>query len=190
LRTRRGNGASPPGLVSEVTITIQQTLAASLAEAGQSLDWITAALARPTAAEANTAPLADLLAKAIPAANTAAAEADARAAADTAAGGCAHAMEAPCYRVPDTLRRWLNTRDRICRNPICRQPALHCDQDHTLAYDRGGRTCPCNAGGLCRLHHQLKQLPGWQLSQDANGTFTWTTPAGLTYRKEPYRYPV
>jgi hypothetical protein len=44
--------------------------------------------------------------------------------------------------------------------------------------------------GLCRLHHELKQLPGWQLSQDANGTFTWTTPAGLTYRKEPYRYAV
>jgi hypothetical protein len=50
--------------------------------------------------------------------------------------------------------------------------------------------CHVAHGGLCRLHHELKQLPGWQLSQDANGTFSWTTPAGLTYRKEPYRYPV
>ena len=88
------------------------------------------------------------------------------------------------------MRRWLNTRDRICRNPICRRPATQCDQDHTLAYDRGGRSCTCNLGGLCRLHHQLKQLPGWQLTQDAQGYFTWTTPAGLTYRKEPYSYAV
>jgi hypothetical protein len=40
------------------------------------------------------------------------------------------------------------------------------------------------------VHHELKQLPGWHLSQDAQGYFTWTTPAGLTYRKEPHRYLV
>jgi hypothetical protein len=198
LRTPRST--SPPGLVSEVTVTIQQTLAAGLAEDGQTLDWITAAITRLTDGPANFTPpgrgradpakLSDLLTKAIPAANIAAAEAAARAAADLAAGGCAHTMEAPGYRVPDGLRRWLNTRDRICRNPICRRPAVGCDQDHTLAYHRGGRTCPCNLCALCRVHHQLKQLPGWQLTQDAQGYFTWRTPAGLTYRKEPYRYAI
>ena len=202
LRTRRDTGTSPPGLVSEVTVTIQQTLAAGLARDGQSRDWITAAITRltggpptstgspPSRGQPDPAKLADLLIKAIPAANIAAAEAAARAAADIAAGGCAHTMQAPGYRVPDRLRRWLNTRDRTCRNPICRRPAAQCDQDHTLAYDRGGRSCTCNLGGLCRVHHQLKQLPGWQLTQDAQGYFTWTTPAGLTYRKEPYRYAV
>jgi hypothetical protein len=202
LRTRRDTGTSPPGLVSEVTVTIQNTLAAGLARDGQSRDWITAAITRltgrpPTSAgsppgrgQPDPGNLADLLTKAIPAANIAAADAAARAAADAGAGGCAHTMEVPGYRVPDRLRRWLNTRDRICRNPICRRPATQCDQDHTLAYDRGGRSCTCNLGGLCRLHHQLKQLPGWQLTQDAQGYFTWTTPAGLTYRKEPYRYAV
>jgi hypothetical protein len=203
LRTRRDTStASSPGLVSEVTVTIQQTLAAGLARDGQSRDWITAAITRltgrpptstgspPGRGQPDPGNLADLLTKAIPAANIAAADAAARAAADLAAGGCAHTMQAPGYRVPDRLRRWLNTRDRICRNPICRRPAAQCDQDHTLAYDRDGRSCTCNLGGLCRVHHQLKQLPGWQLTQDAQGYFTWTTPAGLTYRKEPYRYPV
>ncbi len=202
LRTRRDTGTSPPGLVSEVTVTIQQTLAAGLARDGQSRDWITAAITRLTSGTATTTgsppgrdqpdpgKLADLLIKAIPPANIAAAEAATRAAADIAAGGCAHTMQAPGYRVPGRLRRWLNTRDRTCRNPICRRPAAQCDQDHTLAYDRGGKTCTCGLGGLCRVHHQLKQLPGWQLTQDAQGYFTWTTPAGLTYRKEPYRYAV
>ena len=193
LRTRRGTGTGSPGLVSEVTITIQRSLAAALAAAGGVRDQITRSLANIDAANiANTnfGKLAGLLAAAIPAANAAAAEVAAQAALDAAAGGCAHTMEAAGYRVPDRLRRWITARDRTCRNPVCRQPAARCDQDHTLAYHRGGRTCPCGLGSLCRIHHQLKQLPGWHLAQDANGRFTWTTPAGLTYHQEPHCYPV
>jgi Domain of unknown function (DUF222) len=179
--TRPGDWA--PGLISEVTITIQQSLAAAL-------DFDAVNFAEANRTEPDFGKLAELLARAIPAANQAAAEAAARTGLDEQAGGCAHTMAAAGYRVPETLRRWLNARDRTCRNPICRQPAARCDQDHTTAYQRGGRTCTCNLGGLCRVHHQLKQLPGWHLSQDAQGNFTWTTPAGLTYRKEPHRYPV
>ena len=73
---------------------------------------------------------------------------------------------------------------------ISRKGPQRCDQDHTVAYHRGGRTCSCNLGGLCRFHHELKQLPGWQLTQDAQGYFSWRTPAGLTYRKEPHCYAV
>jgi hypothetical protein len=185
LRTGQTTTARPPGLISEITLTIQQSLAATHG----GLDGLS-----PTFANhgdlAGQPTLADLLAKAIPAANLAAAQATARAAADSAAGGCAHTMQTAGYRVPDRLRRWLTTRDRTCRHPLCRNRAAHCDQDHTLAYHRGGRTCTCNLGGLCRVHHQLKQLPGWKLTQDARGCFTWQTPAGLTYRKEPHRYPV
>jgi hypothetical protein len=61
--------------------------------------------------------------------------------------------------------------------------------DHTLAFDKGGRTCPCDLGALCRRHHQLKQERDWQLEQDGKGAFTWTTP-GLTYYKEPHKYLV
>jgi Domain of unknown function (DUF222) len=190
LRTRRHTGDGPPGLVSEVTLTIQQSLAAALGGNGKASEWVATALDRLNAAGANFGKLTVLLAEAIPAANIAAAEAAVQATANITAGGCAHPMQVPGYRVPDRLRRWLNTRDRTCRNPICRQPATRCDQDHTIAYHRGGRTCTCNLGGLCRFHHQLKQLPGWQLTQDADGCFTWQTPAGLTYRKEPHCYPV
>lgn len=191
LRTRRGTGS--PGLVSEVTVTIQQSLAAALAAEGGVKDRIGRSLADIDAAniaDANFGKLAALLAAAIPAANAAAAEAAAQAALDAAAGGCAHAMEAAGYRVPDKLRRWITARDRTCRSPVCRQPAARCDQDHTRAYDHGGRTCSCGLGSLCRVHHQLKQLPGWHLAQDARGRFTWTTPAGLTYHQEPHCYSV
>jgi hypothetical protein len=98
-------------------------------------------------------------------------------------------METPAYRVTGPLRRWLAIRDRTCRSPVCRRRAVQCDQDHTVPYDKGGRTCTCDLGSLCRVHHQLKQLPGWRLTQ-ASGVFTWTAPAGLAYRKEPHRYPV
>ncbi|MGO8882230.1 MAG: hypothetical protein ACLPUO_06735 [Streptosporangiaceae bacterium] len=67
----------------------------------------------------------------------------------------------------------------------CRQPAWRGDQDHTIPYDQGGRTCCCNLGGLCRFHHQVKQLAGWTLSQLRPGIFEWTTPAGRKYLVAP-----
>jgi hypothetical protein len=45
----------------------------------------------------------------------------------------------------------------------------------------GGLTCECNLGGVCHCDHQLKQLPGWTLTQPEPGVFTWITPAGRTY---------
>ncbi len=196
LRARHGRGTrtGAPGLVGEVTITIQQSLAAALGADGGAGKWAGQAMARlagePDSAGSNFGKLAELLARAIPAANRAAVKAAVMTAQDARAGGCAHTLGAAGYRVPETLRRWLNARDRTCRNPVCRRPAARCDQDHTVAYQRGGRTCRCNLGSLCRVHHQLKQLPGWRLSQDTEGTFTWTTPAGLAYHKEPHCYPV
>jgi hypothetical protein len=203
LRTGRASGARAgartaagvPGLLNEVTITIKQSLVGDLESGGKAREWTERALAGlgiggASFARADFAELTDLLAKVVGAANLAAAEAAERAARDAKAGGCAHTMEAAGYRVPDRLRRWVSIRDRTCRNPICRQPALRCDQDHTIAYHRGGRTCSCNLSGLCRAHHELKQLPGWHLSQDARGCFTWTTPAGLSYRREPHCYAV
>lgn len=182
LRPRRGR--RPPGMVDEVTITIAESLAAALDSNEETRERTRQMLARLDPAGR----LADVLDRAIGAAIQAAAQAALQTALDEHAGGCAHTLEVPGYRVPGMLRRWLNTRDRTCRNPICRRRAVQCDQDHTLAYDQGGRTCACNLGSLCRVHHQLKQLPGWHLSQDAESCFTWRTPAGLTYRKEPYRY--
>jgi hypothetical protein len=186
LKNKRGQQS--PGLIDEVTVTIQASLAAGLDsdDAARHAAAVLLTSLRKTGAAA----LADVLAKTISAANQATADAETRARLDKRAGGCAHTREVPGYRVPRSVRRWLNARDRTCRNPVCRRRAPQCDQDHTRAYDMGGLTCTCNLGGLCRLHHQVKQLPGWHLRQGANGCFTWTTPAGLTYRAEPHEYAV
>ena len=86
------------------------------------------------------------------------------------------------------MRRWLNARDRTCRNPICQRPAWLCDQDHTLAYHKGGQTCSCNLGPPCRRHHKLKQTPGWRLEQPEPGVFRWIAPSGRTYTTAPTAY--
>jgi hypothetical protein len=184
---RRRRQAATAGMIGEVTLTLPADLATHLHRDGHDAGR---ALARAGITGDRAAALAALLARAIPAAVAAATQAAAEAAADAAAGGCAHLNEASGYIVPGSLRKQLNARDRTCRSPICRMPATRCDQDHTLAYLKGGRTCRCNLGAECRSHHQLKQLPGWELSLDADGSFTWRTPAGLTYQKEAHRYPV
>ena len=173
-----------PGLVGEVTLTIAASLAAGLNCGEEMRDR-----ARQLLAGLDPA-VATLLEEAIAVADKAALEAELGAILDAAAGGCAHATEVGGYKVPETMRRWLIARDRTCRNPVCRHRATQCDMDHTLAFGKGGRTCPCDLGALCRRHHQLKQADGWHLRQDGKGAFTWTTPAGLAYRQEPHQYAI
>jgi hypothetical protein len=110
--------------------------------------------------------------------------------ADADAGGCAHLMASLAYRVPGRLRDYITARDVTCRFTTCRQPVWQCDIDHTTPYDEGGRTCKCNTGGLCRTHHQIKQLRGWTLHQVTPGNFQWTTPAGRVYTAAPDLHPV
>ena len=109
-----------------------------------------------------------------------------RAAADRyAPGGCAHTTASPAYQPPPRIREHVTARDQTCRNPRCGQPAWRADLDHTIPFDQGGQTCPCNLGALCRHDHQLKQRPGWTLTQPRPGVFQWTTPAGRTYTVAP-----
>ncbi|HEY0717463.1 MAG TPA: HNH endonuclease signature motif containing protein [Streptosporangiaceae bacterium] len=60
-----------------------------------------------------------------------------------------------------------------------------CDDDHTIPFDQGGRTCQCNLGPLCRRHHRVKQARGWRLEQPEPGVFTWTMPSGRVYTTGP-----
>jgi hypothetical protein len=105
-----------------------------------------------------------------------------------APGGCAHTMASPAYRPPARLREYVIARDHTCRNPRCGHPAWRGDLDHTIPFDRGGLTCACDLGPVCRRDHQLKQRPGWGLRQPRPGHFEWTTPAGRTYTVEPHRH--
>jgi hypothetical protein len=162
------------GLVGRVTLTISQ---GTLSE-------------QATGRPGGPGPPGGIAMTALRAAARALDDALARADADAAAGGCAHAGESAAYRPPLRLREFVTARDVTCRSPVCGQPAWRADLDHTIPYDHGGRTCRCNIGGGCRRHHQLKQHPRWKLEQTKPGVFTWTTPAGRTYTVGPDSYPL
>jgi hypothetical protein len=102
---------------------------------------------------------------------------------------CAHERESPGYRPPPGLRHLISVRQRTCGFPGCRHPATRCDQDHTIPYERGGRTCECNMAALCRRHHRAKQAQGWRLEQPEPGVLAWRLPSGRTYLVEPDHYP-
>ncbi|HYV81566.1 MAG TPA: HNH endonuclease signature motif containing protein [Streptosporangiaceae bacterium] len=65
-------------------------------------------------------------------------------------GDCRHLRESPSYRPPPRLRHLVTIRQPTCSFPGCRWPSIRCDEDHTLPYDQGGRTCECNLAPACR----------------------------------------
>ncbi len=147
---------------------------------------VTVTISPDAASSPARADLPVILQRTFRAAAKAAEKARSRAAVDAeAAGGCAHGQASPSYQPPPRLREFVTARDVTCRFPPCRQPVWRCDLDHSVPFDQGGRTCSCNLGGLCRFHHQVKQLGGWKLVQPVPGTFAWVTPAGRTYYAEP-----
>jgi hypothetical protein len=74
--------------------------------------------------------------------------------------------------------------------PGCRAPAHRADDDHTIPYHLGGKTCECNLHPLCRRSHRTKQAPGWHVSQPEPGVLVWTLPSGRSYTKITEPYPV
>jgi hypothetical protein len=104
-------------------------------------------------------------------------------------GGCGHRREVAGYRPSVMLEHLVGVRQLVCAFPGCARAARRCDLDHTVAYDRGGRTCECNLAPLCRRHHRAKQAPGWRLDQPEPGTMIWTTPTGRTHITYPTAYP-
>jgi hypothetical protein len=159
----RAGAGSQVSLVKRVTVTISpERLSSSVSKA-----------------------LPPIMRRALRAAVKAAEKARVQAAVDAEAGGCAHTQASPRYQPPPRLREFVTARDVTCRFPTCRQPVWRCDLDHSVPFDKGGKTCSCNLGGLCRFHHQIKQLFGWELIQPTPGTFAWVTPSGRTYYIEP-----
>jgi hypothetical protein len=102
---------------------------------------------------------------------------------------CDHAHESHAYQPNDTLRHLVQVRDGNCTFPPCTCHARACDFEHATPYDKGGRTCACNAGARSRRCHRIKQSPGWNVTQPKPGYHRWTTPTGRTYTQEPNRYP-
>jgi hypothetical protein len=101
---------------------------------------------------------------------------------------CSHAREVAGYVPPNSLGHLIRVRQRTCCYVGCRRPAVRCDLDHTVPYDKGGRTCECNISPVCRRHHRAKQAPGWHLEQRKLGEMIWQLPSGRVYETvgDPY----
>jgi len=89
------------------------------------------------------------------------------------------------YRVPADLQRAVRLRDGTCRAPGCGRRARACDLDHSVSWEDGGATDVGNLACLCRHHHRMKHLPGWNLEHGPGGVLEWTTPDGKHHRTEP-----
>ena len=89
------------------------------------------------------------------------------------------------YQRTAAIDRYLRARDRHCRFPGCRLPAIRCEVDHTIDYALGGKTDVCNLAHLCQRHHSMKQFAGWKVKQLDGGILEWTSPVGTTYTDYP-----
>jgi hypothetical protein len=101
---------------------------------------------------------------------------------------CDHRHQTSAYQPGERLRRLVQVRDHQCTFPTCSRAARESDFEHALPYDKGGKTDACNAGARSRRCHQVKQSPGWTVSQPKPGWHQWTTPTGRTYVQGPWRY--
>jgi hypothetical protein len=101
---------------------------------------------------------------------------------------CDHQYRVDSYLPGDRLRRLVQVRDYECTWPPCSRAARDSDFEHAIPYDKGGVTDACNAGARSRRCHQVKQMPGWTLTQPRPGWHQWTTPTGRTYTQGPWRY--
>ncbi|OYC97637.1 HNH endonuclease [Microbacterium sp. Yaish 1] len=93
-------------------------------------------------------------------------------------------LECDSYRPTSAMIRLLRARDRHCRFPGCRQPAIRCELDHTIAASDGGGTHVCNLANLCKRHHDVKHHTRWHVQQLPGGRLVWTSPTGRIYRED------
>ena len=103
--------------------------------------------------------------------------------------GCAVVDRPPAvvrYTPTPAQRRYVRARDRSCRHPGCRRPAVRTDLDHVTARAGGGATDCANLCCLCRRHHRLKtHAPGWRFAMTPDGVLSVTTPSGVTRTTRP-----
>jgi hypothetical protein len=102
---------------------------------------------------------------------------------------CDHTYETDSYRPSALLRHLVQVRDGECTFTGCSRPARESDFEHAVPYDKGGRTDFCNAGARSRRCHQVKQSPGWTVTQPEPAWHKWTAPSGRSYTKGPKPYP-
>jgi len=106
------------------------------------------------------------------------------------AGPCDHSHQAAGHDPGVKLRHLTGILNQHCTFLTCRRPHRQSDYEHSTPFDKGGRTCLCEGGPVCRHHHRDKQAPGWHLEHGENrGWFTWTTASGRTHTTKTTQYP-
>jgi hypothetical protein len=76
---------------------------------------------------------------------------------------------------------FVKARDRTCRFPGCRRPAMRCDIDHRLEYTNGGPSHRGNTCCECERHHQFRHDKGFTVEPFGPAGFLWTAPDGRLY---------
>ncbi|MFJ4025819.1 DUF222 domain-containing protein [Paenarthrobacter sp. NPDC089989] len=91
------------------------------------------------------------------------------------------AMDSRARFFPAGMRRFIQTRDNLCRTPYCDAPIRH--HDHIIPWSQGGKTTLTNAAGLCEHCNHTKENPGWSTKPEPGNRHQLkiTTPTGHTY---------
>jgi Domain of unknown function (DUF222) len=106
------------------------------------------------------------------------------------AGPCDHSHQAAGHDPGVKLRHLTGILNQYCTFITCRRPHRQSDYEHSKPFEKGGRTCLCEGGPVCRHHHRDKQAPGWHLEHGENrGWFRWTTASSRSYTTKPTQYP-
>jgi hypothetical protein len=89
------------------------------------------------------------------------------------------------YRPTQEMRDHARLVHPACVFTGCTTPSTHADIDHNADFAQGGDTVDENLAPQCPPHHRTKHHVGWTVQQNADDTLTLTSPAGITYTREP-----
>jgi hypothetical protein len=97
-----------------------------------------------------------------------------------------HTMyEGRARRTPsDAQRREVMRRDRHCRFPGCTNVTFT-NVHHIVAWKRGGLTDLDNLALTCLHHHHVVHSKGWEMTGNANGELSFTSPKGRVMTSRP-----
>ncbi|MGH3369288.1 MAG: DUF222 domain-containing protein [Nocardioidaceae bacterium] len=103
--------------------------------------------------------------------------------------GTFHSLSTHSYQPTEPIWRTVTARDQTCIWPGCTRPSAHVELDHRDPYP-DGETSTDNLQPLCRRHHQLKHAPGYHVTNNPDGSYTWTTRHGSTFTVPASEQPI
>ena len=91
------------------------------------------------------------------------------------------------YQPSAKLRDHLLGLGQDCRAPYCN--ARPKETDHSTDWANLGGTSAANLNGLCKHTHYLKTVDGFGVTNNPDGSLTWTTPSREHLHQTPRRPP-